>query len=562
MASPNPTFAGGDQEVLFADGFEIQIEAEVPFARRVLERLTYGATPQAVSEFNALGVSDNERLQAWLDQQLEPGSLDDSTCQQRIDAGNYQTLDKPLAQLWADHIRGAQNSGSDRRLPVVETEAARLIRANCSRRQLYERLVEFWHDHFNVFGWDFTIQAVFAHYDRDVIRPHALGNFRQMLEAVATSTAMLYYLDNRSSRGGAFNENYARELLELHTMGSDVYYPTNDPSNVPVDGEGLKVGYSDWDVYEAARAFTGWTVANDHWQFPNEPAYDTGEFLYWADWHDGAGKFFLGQFLLPSQPAMEHGRTVLDQLASHPATARHMCRKLAIRLISDTPPESLVESAALVFRDHWQSPDQIQRVVRHLLESNAAFGPDSGKLKRPFEIIVGALRKTGADVVPVDFNDWNPWGEFFNRLVQTGHGPFRWQAPNGFPDQAVAWSASSVLGQTWRLLSRLPQMQDGSTMLLPILDQTRAALPVGQRTSRLIVDYWLERVLGFAPLESRRQVLIDFLRQNGSADDVIDLDAGAPFGSWNAGNRIRHYSGARLNAVVSLIFTLPEAHQR
>ncbi|PKL96217.1 MAG: hypothetical protein CVV18_02565 [Gammaproteobacteria bacterium HGW-Gammaproteobacteria-8] len=561
MADPNPV--RGSDDVLFRDDFEAFDTSAVPQARRVLERLSYGATPESQAEFLALGADDAARLQVWVDQQLDPASIDDSACSALIQSGGYQTLNKTLAQLWADHIRGSQNSGLARRLPVVETDARRLILASCSRRQLYERMVEFWHDHFNVFGWDFTIQAVFVHHDRDVIRPHALGNFRQMLEAVASSTAMLYYLDNRASRAGAFNENFARELLELHTMGAEVYYATNDPDQVPVGPDGVKLGYSDWDVYEAARAFTGWTVANGHWQFPSEPQFDSGEFLYWAPWHDAAGKFFLGEFILPNRPALEDGWTVLDRLVAHPATARHVCRKLIRRFVADQAPEALVESAAAVFRAHTAAPDQIARVLRHILLDPAAFGPGSAKIKRPYEQIAGALRKTGATPVPVNFSDWNPWGEFFNRLQQTGHGSFRWPAPNGYPDETASWSSSSVLGQSWRLLSRLPQMEQDGEPLLPILARTLAAFPdAAERTPRNLVDFWIDRALGHSPAPARRQQLIDFLRQNGSADDPLDLVTDAPFGFWSANNLSRHYNGARLNATVALILSLPEVLQR
>lgn len=549
----------GSDDLLFANDFEAVETADVPFARRVLERLTYGATPDDVDTFNALGSSDGQRLSTWLDAQLAPQSLDDSACQQRLASAGYSTLGKTAAQLWGDHIRGNQS----RRQPAAETQAARVLRAVCSRRQLHERLVEFWHDHFSIYGWDFTIQALFSHYDGQVIRPNALGNFRTMLESVAASPAMLYYLDNRSSRAGAFNENYARELLELHTMGVEAYFPTNNPNDVPVDGEGLKVGYADWDVYEAARAFTGWTVANDHWQFPDTPEFDSGEFLYWADWHDVAGKFFLGNFLAPNQPARQDGRDVLDRLATHPATARHVCRKLAVRLISDSPPDALIESAADIFRAQWRAPDQIAQVVRHLLESPPAFDDASGKRRRPYDQVMAMLRKTGADVVPVNLSEWNPWGEFFHRLRQTGHGPFRWRTPDGFPDQAEAWASTSVMGQSWRLLSRLPQMDDADdNQILPILDITRAALAPAERTPVRIVDLWLDRVLGYPPLDFRRRDLIDFMRQNGASSQVLDLDSDPPYGSWSGNDLSRHYNGARLNAMVSLIFTLPEAHRR
>ncbi len=553
----------GSDDVLFKDDFETLPTPTVPFARRVLERLTYGATPESQSEFESLAGNDAARLQAWVDEQLDPASINDNACEALIASGNYQTLNKSLAQLWADHIRGDQNSGLDRRLPVVESEAQRLILATCSQRQLQERMVEFWHDHFNIFGWDFTIQAVFAHYDRDVIRPNALGNFRQILEAVASSTAMLYYLDNRSSRGSDFNENFARELLELMSLGADVYIPTNNPNDVPIGPDGYKVGYSDWDVYEAARAFTGWTVADDHWSFPDTPEFDTGEFLYWAPWHDTAGKFFLGEFILPNQPAQSDGRLIMDLLADHPATARHVCRKLILRFVSDDPPEPLVESAAAVFRAEQQSPNQIAQVMRHILLDSAAFDTASGKMKRPFEQVVGALRKTGTEPVPGDFSEWHPWGEFFTRMRETGHGAYRWPAPDGYPDDATSWSSSSVLGQTWRLISRLPQMQDGGAQLLPILSMTQSAFPVANdRTPENLVDFWLDRILGYVPAAARRQALINFLRQNGPSDQPMDLDTDAPYGFWSSGDLSRHYNGARLNAMVSMILSLPEVLQR
>ena len=549
----------GNDDLLFASGFEAAETPIVPFARRVLERLTYGATPDDVASFNALGADNGQRLSAWLDAQLAPETIDDGVCQQRLASAGYTTLGKTSAQLWADHIRGDQSRGR----PAAETSAARVLRSVCSRRQLYERMVEFWHDHFSVYAWDFTIQALFSHYDGQVIRPNALGNFRAMLEAVAASPAMLYYLDNKSSRGSDFNENFARELLELHTMGVEAYFPTNNPDDVPVDDAGIKIGYSDWDVYEAARAFTGWTVADDHWQFPDTPGFDSGEFLYWADWHDVAGKFFLGGFITPNQPALADARIVMDRLAAHPATARHVCRKLAVRLISDTPPDALVESAASLFRAQREAPDQIEQVVRHLLESSLAFDDASGKRRRPYDQVIAMLRKTGAEVVPSNLGDWNPWGEFFYRFRQTGHGPFRWRTPDGFPDDAGSWQSTSVIGQTWRLLTRLPQMDDASdAQILPVLEVTRAALVPGECTPERIVDFWLDRVLGYPPLDFRRRDLIDFMRQNGSSSQVLDLDSDPPYGSWNGNDLSRHYNGARLNAMVSLIFTLPEAHLR
>ncbi|OUC07227.1 hypothetical protein RY27_16130, partial [Litorilinea aerophila] len=158
----------------------------------------------------------------------------------------FTALDKSLAQLWADHVQGDQ----DRYLPAWEVERATFIRAVYSKRQLVEVLADHWHNHFNVYGFDYWIAPVFVHYDRDVIRGHMLGNFRQMLEAVAQSPAMLFYLDNQSNSGGSPNENYARELFELHTMGAENYLGVRSPEDPAlVDGNGNRVGYIDADVY-------------------------------------------------------------------------------------------------------------------------------------------------------------------------------------------------------------------------------------------------------------------------------------------------------------------------
>ena len=199
--------------------------------------------------------------------------------------------------------------------PAAETQCLRMLRAVYSRRQVFERMVEFWHDHFNVQGWEFSIAPLFVHYDRDVIRPRTLGNFRAMLEDVAKAPAMLYFLDNKSSSVAGFNENFARELCELHTLGAQHYFPGNNPFDVPRDN-GIPRGYCDNDVYEAARALTGWTMRDDHWQFPQTPEYDTGEFLYWDGWHDKASKLFLGRVHPGQQSAgRDGGRSPRDGCA-------------------------------------------------------------------------------------------------------------------------------------------------------------------------------------------------------------------------------------------------------
>ncbi|NBB92363.1 MAG: DUF1800 family protein [Gammaproteobacteria bacterium] len=548
----------GSDDRIFSSRFEDDSTAGPDFARRVLERLTYGARPEEIEQFLSLGSNNEARLDAWLDQQLAWSALDDSELEQRIDDAGYQTLGKSISQLWSDHVLG----GQDRYLPVAETEAARIMRAVYSRRQLYELMVEFWHDHFNVAGWDFSIAPVFVHYDREVIRPSALGNFRQMLESVARSTAMLIYLDNNANRAGGYNENWARELMELHTLGSDVYYPGAAHGEIDIGEDGLAVGYSDADVYDVARCFTGWTIRNGHWDLPDLPEYDTGEFVYFANWHEGGSKFVLGTWIGPL--GQLEAELAMDFMCMHQQTARHLCEKICRRLIDDDPPASLIESAAGVWHEHWQSDDQIERVLRHILTSPAFLEDGGRKIRRPFEMMCATLRKTGAEIEPQPDSGWNPYGDLLSRLRQTGHGCFRWPAPDGYPDRADRWTSASAMGQSWRLLSRLPELEHGEgNFLLRIHDITVAGLlDPSQRSAANLVDFWLQRLVGHPVDAGRRGELIDFLRQNAAADAALDISSGAPDGNWSGSNLSAHYTPARLRATVALITMLPEFYER
>lgn len=548
---------------LFGDRFEGPTLGANAFARFVLERTTYGPRPADLDAFLALGSTNAERLTTFVDAQLDWTAIDDTELEQRLADVGYQTVGKSVAQLWAEHVRGDMSSGSARYLPVAEAEAVRIMRAVYSDRQLYEMMVEFWHDHFSVFGWDFGIAPVFMHYDRDVIRPEALGNFRTLLEGVARATAMLIYLDNASNRAGGYNENWARELLELHTLGSDVYFPGATHGQIDIGDDGLAVGYSDADVYDVARCFTGWTIRNGHWEFPDGPEYDTGEHFYYANWHEGGSKFVLGNWIGPL--GQLEAELAMDFLCMHRQTARHLCAKLCRRFVDDEPPPDLVESAADVWQDNWQATDQIALVVRHILTSDAFVDAGGAKVRRPFEMLTAAFRQTGAQIEVAANADWNPYGELITRLRQTGHGCFRWPAPDGYPDTAARWTSASVMGQTWRLISRLPEMRrpDDSDFLLQIHALTIAGLPdPGQRTAAGLVDFWLERLIGDSISAGRRQELIDFLRQNAAADEALDIVSDQPDGSWGGDDLSAHYTPARLRATVALIMMLPEFHRR
>jgi uncharacterized protein (DUF1800 family) len=542
---------GGASRVSTAD---ILTLAPPPFAVRMLRNLSFGPTPGTIAEFNALGSTDVQRLANWVDWQLDWRAIDDSALDARIAAQDFTTLAKSVPQLWADHV--VPNPDWLVRLrPAFEIQRLQWVRAMYSKRQLREMVVAFWHNHFNVHGTHWSAGPTFVHYDRDVIRPNALGNFRTMLEAVASSPSMLYYLNNNSNRKQGPNENYARELMELHTLGAINYFGFTDPANVPKDPSDptLPAGYTDIDVYEVARAFTGWTVRDGHWQYPAE---NDGTFVYRHDWHDTAAKVVLGVPMAANQAAMKDARDVLDRLASHPGTARFVCTKLIRRFVTDTPPASLVASAAQVFRQNWQAPNQIELVLRHILNSTAMYNAWGQKARRPFDSIVAAMRAAGSDWTLKMGVDGDKSSHFVWLAGLTGHTPFNWAPPNGFPDVAGAWSGSGAIAMTWKLLNWLTETTDNSVPLMPILQLSRTNVP--SWTANALVDYWCTRLLGYLPTADRRATLAKFMAQNGDPATYVITDTD----TWAASDLKRHYNHQRLRSMVSLILLSPEFMSR
>ena len=498
-----------------------------PLSVIVLNRLAFGPRPGEVAAFQALGATDDARLQAWVDQQLNPQSIDDSWCDAKLAAANLVTLNKSLPQLWADHVVNNQHLGWEWRIKsFTDTRSAAWLRAVYSRRQLKEVLVDFWHNHFNVYADDFNIAPVFMHYDRDVIRAHALGNFRQMLEAVATSPAMLYYLDNYTNQVAGPNENYARELFELHTLGAENYYGVAPQAAVPLDASGVPIAYVDEDVFEATRCFTGWRVADGDWPV----SQDTGEFLYYDPWHDRFQKHVLGQVLPNSQPALKDGRDVLDSTAYHPGTARFVARKLCRRLIGDNPPQSIVDAAASVFAAQKYAPDQLKQVVRTIILSNEFKTTWAQKVKRPFDWVAGFLRAGNAT-----FNFSNDFGWNYDGL---GQPLFERRPPDGYPDIKEKWVGTSTLLQTWRLINHvIEDWIDGTTIDLV------SQMPGAIRTPNAIVNYWIDRVVGrpLHPIENRIP-LVEFMAQGRNPDFDLRPDQIAE----------------RLPRMVALLFMAPD----
>jgi uncharacterized protein (DUF1800 family) len=498
-----------------------------------LSRLAFGPTPAELEALRSGAGTPRRRVAAWVESQLHPGGLEDKDCERRLAAAKLGTLAKDAKTLWTEHSIAAnvlrdksqaerkafdaamssataagESNGAragaarpaafdDNKLrtqPVRELEAATWLRAVYSRRQLSEVLADFWHDHFNVYAWDAQIAPTFVPFDRDVIRRHALGNFRAMLEDVAKSPAMLFYLDNALSQSANPNENYARELFELHALGAENYLGTKDRREVPGYDAGEPVGYVDGDVYEAARALTGWRVAN------GRGVDDTGEFLYYEPWHDRFQQIVLGRPLQELQPPMKDGRDVLDLLADHPGTARYISRKLCRRLVGDAPSAALVAAAAKTFRAERRAPDQLRRVVRLIALSDEFRATWGGKMRRPFEVVVAMLRATGAEFSPSD--------AFLVAQGRAGQRLFQWRTPDGYPDDHTRWGGTSQTLERWRAANLLMSAGWEGARADPF-----AQTPAKLRTPREVARWWCARVLGRPASRATSDSIASFLAQ-------------------------------------------------
>lgn len=479
-----------------------------------MARLGFGHRPSWSGDWNSLGATGAERLDNYITQQLHPGSIDDSAFDSYLASFNFTTLTKGRNALWQQHANG--NGGySTRMRPVAETERAAFLRAVYSKKQLHELLVDFWHDHFNVYGWDYRIGPMFVDYDR-VMRTHALGNFGDFLVAVAQHSSMLYYLDQYTSSAAGPNENYARELFELHTLGVDHYYGVQPQDNVPTDGNGTPLGYVDEDVFETMFALTGWTV-NDGGSGSNE-GQDDGSFYFNLDRHDRGQKRVLGM-TIPSNGDVSDGLTVLDLLARHPGTALHIATKLCRRFLGDTPPQSVVDQATQVFLDNVDSPNQLRRVVAVIVRSPELMSRWGEKVKRPFEVVTSAMR---AAQMEFDFQfDADDISSFFWRYDATGQPLFSWHPPNGFPDHRNAWQSTTPRVALWRLISWMSdQWKPNGAARLPVVAQTPAEL----RTATEMADFWIQRLLQRQMDAADRQEIIEFMAAGFSANLDLPLD--------------------------------------
>lgn len=466
-----------------------------------LNRMGFGPRPGDLEAFEALGSDDLARLEAYIEQQLHPEVLDDSAVDARLAAAKLVTLNRTHDELWRAHHLGPPEGpapeGADRLLPYWETERSTFIRAIYSRRQLAAVMTDFWHNHFHVFAADYWTAPLWVEYDRDVIRANLFGNFRKFLEAVAKSFPMMLYLDGYGNQAAGPNENFARELFELHGLGAENYLGVRRQDEVPEDSAGRPVGYVDDDVYESTRAFTGWGVD-----------FTTGQFRYYSERHDRFQKYVLGRFLRSDAAPMKDGNDVLDLVANHPGTARHIARKLCRRFIADDPPQRVVTEVAEVFLAQKDAADQIRQTVRAVLRSPEFRTTWGQRVKRPFEFAVSAFRATGAEL---SFELYHQPSEFFMSLfAQAGQPLFRWTTPDGYPDTREKWIGSNAFVGRWRIANWLCEVKNWWDKSYQPFDPF-AQMPATVRSSAQIADYWIQRILG-RPLNPRaRQEVVEFM---------------------------------------------------
>ena len=474
-------------------------DADTGRAVHLLNRAAFGARPGDVARVLALGVD------RWLETQLHPDRIPDTTLTRYLASLDVmrrspeeigRVVRDALVERRARQVRAARDStrpmepadagGSPLRRYPAQLQQAALARAVLSERQLYEVLADFWVNHFNVFMAKGNELALMPAYVEETIRPRVLGKFEDLLVATAQSPAMLMYLDNAQSvaegavppvlagqrgRGAGrqaarrdslrarleermpkgINENYARELLELHTLG--------------VDG-----GYTQADVVAVARILTGWSVRRR-----GAPEF---EFNDWA--HDGGDKVVLGRTF--HEQGMDEGLELLAFLAKQPATMRHVSAKLCMRLVSDVPPEGCIDAGVHA----WERSDgEIREVVRAILRSPEFWAPEAraAKMKTPLEFVASAVRAVGGrpDSTPA-------LAALVGRL---GQPLYLQAAPTGYAEREESWVNSGALLERFNVAmglaaGRLPGVWYDADRLVPLesdpgrlADAVNAALLTG-----------------------------------------------------------------------------------
>jgi uncharacterized protein (DUF1800 family) len=409
----------------------------------LLRRATFGPTPAALAELRTLGVD------GWLDRQLAPATIPDAACDTLLARMPLIALDvtKTRATLPKHSYNGFKELGR-----------ATVARAIWSNRQLFENACAFWANHLHIAAPSSGVWDSRADYDRTVTRRHALGRFADMLKASARHPAMLTYLDNRSSSKARPNENYARELMELHTVG---------------------MIYSEADVQAAARLLTGLTVTS------------AGLYAYDPAKHATGAVDILG-FSHPNATAAG-GETAalafLDHLAMHPATAHRIATKLCVRFVADTAPASLVAKLAQVYLDNGTAIAPVLRALFTSAEFAASIG---AKLRTPFEDLAATVRTLG---LAPEATGTKALDALYNVLVGAGNAPMRWSPPNGFPDVAAAWASPSAFLMRCNSHLNLAAGWYPRELVRPA-NMLTALVPIRPATYGALVDALAKRLLG------------------------------------------------------------------
>lgn len=445
------------QQYTFRFPYKQQGLTSTQAAAHLLSRFTYGATPGQVDAVVKQG------LENWFQQQLSAELPDDSlnlllnkyTALKLSNQDIADTFPKPaqvLKMAIRDSVVNKDSVKTDRQAykdviasymqqkgykPEQELFKQfinqKVMRAAYTHNQLQEVMTDFWFNHFNVSITKNDCAQFIPNYERQVIRPHALGKFDSLLLATAQSPAMLYYLDNFSSSGvqkqgkqmQGLNENYAREVMELHTLG--------------VDG-----GYTQQDVTQAARVLTGWTVyplgtivsGQQNFlsrftpeQLQNRGFVHQGDFLFNANKHDNGEKTVLGRHFA-ANGGYQEGVDLLEMLANHPSTAQFISRKLAVRFVSDNPPKALISQMAKTFES---TGGDIKQVLITMVSSREFWSKAAvrEKTKSPFELAIGTVRSLNAAIT-------QPY-QLYNWINKMGEKKYYYIAPTGFPDKGLYW---------------------------------------------------------------------------------------------------------------------------
>jgi uncharacterized protein (DUF1800 family) len=444
-----------------ADGTSI----DPPF--HLLSRAAYGPWPGDLDRLRTIGA------EAWLEEQLAPEQIDDTLCDLR--ARRFETL-------WHD-----PGTCYEYKKPVLREEITRhtILRAVYSKRQLFEVMAGFWTDHLNINLEKGDCIYLKPSDDRLVIRAHALGRFRDMIRASATSPAMLVYLDGKENKkanaADVPNENYARELMELHTLG--------------VHG-----GYTQNDVSEVARCLTGWRLRS---------TWEKGTVYFDPRLHDDGEKLVLGQ-VIPAGLGEQDLERVVDIVCSHPSTARHIAAKLCRRFVSEEPPHSLVERVASVFHE---TGGDIKSTVRVLFTSDEFKAAAGAKFKTPFRYVVSCLRSLGADS--------HAHEGVVQYLGRMGQGPFQYPTPDGYADREAPWLATLLWRWNFALALASNKLDASGVVAQPSavsIDLLARAIggteQTGLEPSRLAAHF-----IGRAPAAEETRPLTDYVAINGLQDE-------------------------------------------